>query len=67
LSKDGAIVKGREAIGDMFKKDLLPTSSDGQCGMKLIPERTVVVGETVNVVWRAEAPFFADLSWLGGL
>jgi hypothetical protein len=60
LSKDGAIVKGREAIGDMFKKDLLPTSSDGQCGMKLIPEHTVVVGETVNVVWRAEAPFFAE-------
>ena len=28
--------------------------------MKLIPEQTVVVGETVNVVGRAEAPFFRE-------
>jgi hypothetical protein len=59
LSKDGAIVKGRAAIGDMFKKALQPPSGGGQCGMKLIPEHTVVVGDTVNVVWRVEAPFFA--------
>lgn len=60
LSKDGGIVKGREAIGQMFKKALLPPSGGGQCGMKLIPEHTVVVGDTVNVVWRVEAPFFAE-------
>jgi hypothetical protein len=60
LSKDGGIVKGREAIAQMFKKALQPPSGGGQCGMKLIPEHTVVVGDTVNVVWRAEAPFFAE-------
>ena len=27
--------------------------------MTLIPEKTIVVGNTVNVAWRAEAPFFA--------
>lgn len=59
LSKDGGIVKGRAAIGDMFKKALKPPSGGGQCGMRLIPEHTVVVGDTVNVVWRVEAPFFA--------
>jgi ketosteroid isomerase-like protein len=59
LSKDGGMVKGREAIGEMFKKALQPPSGGGQCGMKLIPEHTVVVGDTVNVIWRAEAPFFA--------
>ena len=59
LSKDGGIIKGRAAIGDMFKKALQPPSGGGQCGMKLIPEHTVVVGDTVNVVWRVEAPFFA--------
>jgi hypothetical protein len=59
LSKDGGIVKGREAIGQMFKKALQPPSGGGQCGMRLIPEHTVVVGSTVNVVWRVEAPFFA--------
>jgi hypothetical protein len=60
LSKDGGIVKGRAAIGEMFKKALQPPSGGGQCGMKLIPEHTVVVGDTVNVVWRVEAPFFAE-------
>lgn len=60
LSKDGGIVRGREAIGQMFQKMLAPRSQGGQCGMKLIPEKTFVVGDTVNVVWRAEAPFFAE-------
>lgn len=60
MSKDGGIVKGRKAIGEMFKKALQPPSGGGQCGMKLIPEHTVVVGGTVNVVWRVEAPFFAE-------
>jgi hypothetical protein len=60
LSKDGAMVRGREAIGQMFQKALMLPSKGGQCGMKLIPEQTIVVGDTVNVVWRAEAPFFAE-------
>ncbi|SEB99679.1 nuclear transport factor 2 family protein [Terriglobus roseus] len=60
LSKDGNVVKGREAIGKMFKTALMPPAKGGQCGMKLIPEHTVVVDGTVNVVWRAEAPFFAE-------
>jgi hypothetical protein len=60
LSKDGAMVRGREAIGQMFQKALQPPAKGGQCGMKLIPEQTIVVGDTVNVVWRAEAPFFAE-------
>ncbi len=44
----------------MCAKALMPPSKGGQCGMKLIPEHTVVVGDTVNVVWRVEAPFFAE-------
>ena len=60
LSKDGNIVSGRQAIGEMFKKALQPPEKGGQCGMKLIPEKTIVVGDTVNVIWRCEAPFFAE-------
>ena len=60
LSKDGGMVKGRQAIGDMFHKALMPPAKGGQCGMKLIAEHIKVVGGTVNVVWRAEAPFFAE-------
>jgi uncharacterized protein (TIGR02246 family) len=60
LSKDGATVKGRQAIGEMFHKALMPPAKGGQCGMKLIAEHIKVVGGTVNVVWRAEAPFFSE-------
>jgi len=60
LSKDGATVKGRQAIGEMFHKALMPPAKGGQCGMKLIAEHVKLVGTTVNVVWRAEAPFFAE-------
>ncbi len=60
LSKDGNVVKGRAAIGKMFQGALASPAKGGQCGMKLIPEHAVVVDGTVNVVWRAEAPFFAE-------
>lgn len=60
LSKDGGIVQGREAIGKMFQQALKGPKQGGQCGMTLIPEKTFVRGNTVNVVWRVEAPFFAE-------
>lgn len=59
LSKDGNVVQGREAIGQMFKNALQPPPV-GHCGMKMTPEKTFVVGDTVNVVWRMEAPFFSE-------
>ena len=59
LSKDGATVSGRQAIGEMFKKALATPDKGGQCGMKMTVVKSVVVGNTVNVVFRAEAPFFA--------
>jgi hypothetical protein len=59
LSKDGGIVQGRDAIGKMFQQALKGPKDGGQCGMTLIPEKTFVRGNTVNVVWRVEAPFFA--------
>jgi hypothetical protein len=60
LSKDGGIVQGREAIGKMFQQSLKKPAEGGQCGMTLIPEKTIVVGNTVNVIWRVEAPFLAE-------
>jgi hypothetical protein len=60
LAPGGAIVSGRQAIGDMFAKLLKPHSEGGYCGMKQIPEHTVMVGDTVNMVWRFEAPFLAE-------
>ena len=57
---NGDAVNGRQAVGEMFKKVLQPHSKGGLCGMKLTPEKTIVVGDTVNVVFRFDAPFFAE-------
>jgi hypothetical protein len=60
LSKDGGIVQGREAIGKMFQGALKKPAQGGQCGMTLKAEKTIVVGNTVNVIWVVTAPFFAE-------
>jgi len=56
----GAVVKGRKAVGDLIGNFLKPRAQGGWCGLKLVPEQTVVIGDTVNVVWRMEAPFLAE-------
>jgi hypothetical protein len=57
---NGAVVRGRRALGEMFAKVVKPPSQGGTCGLKLTAEHTFVVGETVNVQWRAEAPFLLE-------
>jgi hypothetical protein len=32
----------------------------GLCGMKFTPEQTFVVGETLNIQWKAEAEFLTE-------
>jgi SnoaL-like domain len=60
FSPNGAVVRGREALGNMFAKVVKPPSQGGTCGLTITPEHIFVVGETVNVQWRAEAPFLAE-------
>jgi hypothetical protein len=60
FSPGGAVVRGRRALGEMFAKIVKPPSQGGSCGLKVTPEHIFVVGETVNVQWRAEAPFLAE-------
>ncbi len=60
FSPNGVVVRGREALGEMFAKVVQPPSQGGTCGLKITSEHVFVVGETVNVQWRAEAPFLAE-------
>ena len=60
FSPNGEIVKGRQALGQMFAKVVKPPSEGGTCGLKVTAEHTFVVGEVVNVQWRADAPFLAE-------
>ena len=57
---DGQVVKGREEAGKLFAKFVKPFDQGGLCGMKFTPEQTLVVGETLNIQWKAEAEFLAE-------
>jgi SnoaL-like protein len=56
----GQVVKGRVAVGDLFRNFVKPAKEGGLCGLKFETEHTFVVGATVNVQWRATADFLAE-------
>jgi hypothetical protein len=57
---DGVIVQGREAAAKVFADFVKPHEQGGLCGIKFSPEHTFVVGETLNIQWKAEADFLAE-------
>ncbi len=57
---NGFTVRGRQALGEMFAKVVKPPSQGGTCGLKITSEHIFKVGETLNVQWRAEAPFLVE-------
>ena len=60
FSPHGAVIRGRKALGEMFANVVKPPLQGGTCGLRITAEHTFVVGETVNVQWRAEASFLAE-------
>ncbi|HEX4166555.1 MAG TPA: nuclear transport factor 2 family protein [Bryobacteraceae bacterium] len=60
FSPNGQVVRGRSALGKMFAQVMKPPAQGGTCGLSITPEHIFVVGETVNVQWRAEAPFLTE-------
>ncbi len=57
---NGQTVIGRKALGEMFAQVVKPPAQGGTCGLKITTERTFVVGDTINIQWRADAPFLAE-------
>jgi hypothetical protein len=49
-----------EEAGKLFANFVKPHDQGGLCGMKFTPEQTFVVGETLNIQWKAEADFLAE-------
>jgi SnoaL-like protein len=60
FSPDGIVAEGREAVGAMFAQVVKPFREGGICGLKFTVEHTQKVGDTLNVQWRADAPFLAQ-------
>src|SRR5262245_47901804 len=56
----GQVVKGRLAVGDLFKNFVKPAKDGGLCGMKFTTEHAFTVGDTINVQWRATADFLLE-------
>jgi hypothetical protein len=57
---EGTVVRGRQAIGDLFAGFVLPSADGGLCGITFSEESRFEVGETENVQWVAEADFLAE-------
>ena len=55
----GQIVKGRQAVGELFAGFVKPFKDGGLCGLRFVSEHVQIVGDTVNVQWRANAEFLA--------
>jgi hypothetical protein len=56
----GQVVRGREAVGQLFRSFFRPVKDGGLCGLKFETEHSFPVGDTINVQWRATADFLAE-------
>src|SRR5438105_8179317 len=57
---DDVVVKGSEEAGKLFANFVKPHDQGGLCGLKFTPEQTFVVGDTLNIQWKAEADFLTE-------
>jgi ketosteroid isomerase-like protein len=56
---DGQVIKGRPKVGELFA-GFCKARPDGLKGLKFTTESSFKVGNTLNVMWRAEADFLAE-------
>jgi ketosteroid isomerase-like protein len=56
---DGVVVRGRTKVGELFA-GFCKKRPDGLNGLKFTTESSFKVGNTLNVMWRAEADFLTE-------
>jgi SnoaL-like domain len=56
----GQVVRGRQAVGELFQNFVKPAKEGGLCGMKFVTEHAFTVGDTINVQWVATADFLLE-------
>jgi hypothetical protein len=57
---NGQVIRGKAAVGEMFAQVVKPPSQGGTCGLKIVAEHTFVVGDVINVQWRADSPLLKE-------
>ena len=56
----GQVVRGKAALGQMFAQVVKPPAQGGTCGLKVSAEHTFIVGDVVNIQWRADSPLLRE-------
>jgi hypothetical protein len=56
----GTVIKGRQAVGDLFAGFVLTPNDGGLCGITFSEESRMVVNGTLVVQWIANADFLAE-------
>jgi hypothetical protein len=56
----GSVVKGRQAVADLFAGFVLPPDAGGLCGITFSEESRMVINGTLAVQWVANAGFLAE-------
>lgn len=59
-SPGGEVTVGRDAVAELFRNFVKPAKDGGLCGLKFETKRSFVVGDTINVMWEATAPFLLE-------
>ena len=57
---NGQVIRGKAALGQMFAQVVKSPAQGGTCGLKVVAEHTFVVGDTINVQWRADSPLLKE-------
>lgn len=60
FSPNGVLTQGRAAVAELFRNFVKPAKDGGLCGMKFTTIHSFVVGDTINVMWEATAPFLSE-------
>jgi ketosteroid isomerase-like protein len=56
----GVVIRGRQAVADAFGGMVKPFKDGGLGGVTFTAEHVFTVGDTVNVQWKADAPFLKE-------
>jgi ketosteroid isomerase-like protein len=56
----GVVIRGRQAVADAFGGMVKPFNDGGIFGVTFTAEHVLAVGDTVNVQWKADAPFLKE-------
>ena len=56
----GVVIRGRAQVGEAFTGMVAPWDRGGLGGVTFTTEHSMVLGDTISVQWKADAPFLRE-------